>query len=255
MAITALSVRSCDQWRREPQGPTMQTAYNRIVAALGIVFSVATFNTAFAAYNATSELEVHNSPAPTQAIEPQAELYCLALAAYFEGGSTAESEDGQRHIVRVVIERAKENQRKWGGAKLCDVVFYKRAEVCQFSFACLPLAQRTPHGGPAWQRSFAIAQEELAKSEIADDGIRYYLNPALTSNRNVCRFRRELVPVVEVGRHQFFREPTAEERAALAKGEFVECKDQGTLNAKKHAKLSADKKKVRFAALVKKKGR
>jgi spore germination cell wall hydrolase CwlJ-like protein len=229
----------------------MQNAYARIALTLGIIFSVATFNTGFAAYSPTDELASRESDATKPAIEAQTELYCLALAVYFEGGSTAESEDGQRHIARVVIERAKENQRKWGGSKLCDVVFYKRAGVCQFSFACLPQAQRTSRGGAAWQRSLSIAQEELeAKSEVGDDGIRYYLNAALTSNRNVCRFRRELVPVVEAGRHQFFREPTADERAALAKSEFAECED-----AKKRAvKLSADKKK-RFAAISKKKGK
>ncbi len=233
----------------EQTGPTMRTAYSQI-AALGIVFSVATFNTGSAAYNSTSELEVRTSAVPAQAIEPQAELYCLAIAAYFEGGSTAESDDGQRHIARVVIDRAKENQRKWGGAKLCDVVFYKRAGVCQFSFACLPLTRRTPHGGVAWQHSFAIAQEELAKSEIADEGVRYYLNPALTSNRNICRFRRELVPVAVVGRHQFFREPTPQERAALGKSEFAECK-----GAKKSTIDHAGDKKKRYAAISKKKGK
>jgi hypothetical protein len=230
------------------QGTTMKTADARIAIAFGIIFSVATFNTGFAAYIPTNELESHQSDATKKTVDSQTEFHCLALAVYFEGGSTAESEDGQRRIARVVIERAKEDQRKWGGSKLCDVVFYKRAGVCQFSFACLPLGRRTPHGSATWQRSLSIAQEELeAKSEVGDDGIRYYLNPALTSNRNVCRFRREFVPVVEAGRHQFFREPTAEERAALAKSEFAECKD-----AKNGAaKLSADKKK-RFAAISKK---
>ena len=236
---------------------SMQTASRRIAIALGIIFSVATFNAASAAYAPTNELEARKADAPKQtAIEPQAELYCLALAVYFEGGSTAESEEGQRHIARVVIHRAKANLRKWGGAKLCDVVFYKRSGVCQFSFACIPQARRTPHGGAAWQRSFAIAQEELTKSDIVDEGIRYYLNAALTSNRNVCRFRREFIPVVESGRHQFFREATAEERAVLAKAEFAECKKHEVLaNAKKHAKVSADKKKKRFAAVVKRKGK
>jgi spore germination cell wall hydrolase CwlJ-like protein len=229
----------------------MQPACARIAIALAIIFSVPTFNTAFAAYIPTKELGSQESDATKHAIESQTELHCLALAVYFEGGSTSETEDGQRHIARVVIERAKENQRKWGGSKLCDVVFYKRGGTCQFSFACLPQAQRTLRGGAAWQRSLSIAQEEFeAKSEIGDDGIRYYLNPALTSNRNVCRFRRELIPVVEAGRHQFFREPTADERTALTKSKFAECTD-----AKKRAvALSADKRK-RFAAISKKKGK
>jgi len=250
-AITARIAAVCDLLDREQQGAAMPTNYRKIAVALGIAFSAVTFNAASAAYAPTSDLEVRAAESPKQAaIEPQAELYCLALAVYFEGGSTAESEDGQRHIARVVIDRAKENQRKWGGAKLCDVVFYKRNNVCQFSFACIPAAQRTPRGGAAWQRSFAIAQEELAKTEVGDDGVRYYLNPKLTSNRNICRFRRELVPVVESGRHQFFREATAQERAVLAKSEFAECKD-----AKKGvAKVSADKKK-RFASVSKKKSK
>src|SRR5947209_12157981 len=176
---------------RAKTGSTIQTAYARIAVALGIIFSVATFNTGFAAYVPTNELESRESDAAKPTIESQTELYCLGLAVYFEGGSTAETEDGQRHIARVVIERANENQRKWGGSKLCEVVFYKRTGVCQFSFACLAQARRTPHGGAAWQRSLSIAQAELeAKSEIGDDGIRYYLNPALTSNHNICRFRR-----------------------------------------------------------------
>jgi hypothetical protein len=239
------------------RGTTMQTAYARIAGAFGIIFSVATFDMGFAAYIPTSELASRKSDATNdatkQAIESQTELYCLGLALYFEGGSTGELEHGQRRIARVVIDRAKDNRRKWGGAKLCDVVFYQRAGVCQFSFACLPLAQRvvTPYRSAAWQRSLSIAQEELAaKSAVGDDGIRYYLNPVLTSNRNICRFRREFVPVLEAGRHHFFREPTAAERAALAKSEFAECTDA----KKRAARLSADKKK-RFAAVSRKKGR
>jgi hypothetical protein len=63
------------------------------------------------------------------------------------------------------------------------------------------------------------------------------------------------VPVVEAGRHQFFREPTAEERAALMKSDPVECKRyQAALEAKKRAvKLAAERKKRRLAALAKKK--
>ena len=79
----------------------------------------------------------------TRDILAETHLYCLALAVYFEGGSTVESEEGQRHIARVVAERAKANRRKWGGGDICDVVFYRKNGVCQFSFACLPSARRT----------------------------------------------------------------------------------------------------------------
>jgi hypothetical protein len=55
------------------------------------------------------------------------------------------------------------------------------------------------------------------------------LNPALTSKRTVWRFRRELMPVVEAGRHQFFRGPTADERTALATGDEVPLHDYTNL--------------------------
>jgi hypothetical protein len=174
-------------------------------------------------------------------------LYCMALAVYFEGGSTAETEEGQRHIARVVSARAKANRRIWGGADVCDVVFYMRAGVCQFSFACLPSARRTPRGGPAWRYSLTIAQDELAeRSEVQERLIRYYMNPALTSDRNACRFRKEFVPVLQAGRHEFFREPTAAERAALAASEPVECKRyaEAVEAAKRRAAAAAAKKRL-----------
>ena len=151
-------------------------------------------------------------------------LYCLTLAIYFEGGSTSETEEGQRHIARVVHLRARANRRKWGGSDLCDVVFYERRGVCQFSFACLNLARRTPRNGPAWRYSEQIAKDELeGRSNVHARFIRYYMNPALTPDRNACRFRREFVPVLIAGRHHFFREPLARERRELAQGEYLEC--------------------------------
>ena len=179
----------------------------------------------------------------------EAQEYCLALAVYFEGGSTGESEIGQRHIARVVVERAKANKPKWGGSDLCDVVFHKRAGVCQFSFACLPSKRRTPRGGPAWNYSLDIARDELAgRSGVTERSIRYYMNAALTPDRNVCRFRREFVPVVTAGRHQFFREPTQLELARLAKSDPVECRRHAeSLKAKKRKAAKARGKQKRLA--------
>jgi len=168
----------------------MNTLIGRLAACFVSFAGAVALAPAHAAYIPPAELEA-GEPDDQRDLFLQTELYCVALAVYFEEGSTSETLEGQRQIARVVIERARADRTKWGGRELCDVVFYKRAGVCQFSFACLPQAQRTPHGGAAWQRSFSIAQEELTKADVADDGIRYYLNRALTSNRNVCRFRRE----------------------------------------------------------------
>jgi hypothetical protein len=208
--------------------------------------SVSASHAAFAARAALPEARAALSGAPERDIVAESRLYCMALAIYFEGGSTAESEEGQRHIARVISERAKANRRKWGGADLCDVVFYMRAGVCQFSFACLPAARRTPKGGPAWRYSLSIAQDELAeRSEVQERLIRYYMNPALTSDRNACRFRKEFVPVLQAGRHHFFREPTAAERAELAASEPIECQRYAeALEAKKRAAAAAAKKRL-----------
>jgi len=239
----------------------MHKGHARLLVGIVIVLSVAIFSIALfvpgiSGYIPVSDIDKREPNIIQQAIESQSEPYCVALAVYFEGGSTFETEDGQRHIARVVVERGKANLRKWGGTNLCDVVFCKRGAVCQFSFACLPVARRTPHGGAAWEHALQIAKEEIeGQSDVAEYNIRYYMNPQATSDRNACRFRREFVPVVEAGRHQFFREPTEAERAPLAKSDPVECQRyQAALEAKKRAaKLAALKKKHRLAALAKKK--
>lgn len=174
------------------------------------------------------------------------EEFCLTLALYFEGGSTGETEQGQRHIARVIMERAKANRRIWGGNTICGVVFYQAKGVCQFSFACLPLARRTPRNGPSWRFSAAIARDVLAgRNDDPDELIRYYMNAELTPLKNECRFRREFVPVAKAGRHEFFREPTTSELRELARTEFEAC-------TKYTAVLEAQKAQARAKAQAKK---
>lgn len=210
------------------------------VVALGIAgafFAAAHASAAFSPLDARDRDGTRAASTVNDARINENTLYCLTLAIYFEGGSTGESEEGQRHIARVVNLRAQSNRRVWGGSDLCDVVFYNRRGVCQFSFACLPLARRTPRFGPAWQYSQSIAMEELAgRSEVHARFIRYYMNPALTPPKNACRFRREFVPVLVAGRHHFFREPLARERAEIARGEYAVCKQATKPKSKKPVK-------------------
>lgn len=175
----------------------------------------------------------------------ESNLYCLALAVYFEGGSTDESEEGQRHIAQVVVSRARANRGIWGGSNICDVVFHKVGKTCQFSFACLALEKRTARGGAAWTFSKKIAREELeGRSGLEERSLRYYMNSGLSATKNACRFRKEFVPVAQVGRHEFFREATRAERRELEKGDYSECrkyeaslkKKKGGKNAKKGGK-------------------
>ena len=185
----------------------MQVSSLRFSVGLGSLLAVLILGSVYAAFIPLGDDTALNDELTPRDIASETQLHCVALAIYFEGGSTSESEEGQRHIARVVVERAKANLRKWGGSDLCDVVFYKKAGVCQFTFACLPLARRTPRPGKAWDQALAYATDELeGRSSILDDSIRYYMNPALTSDRNACRFRKEFVPVLVAGRHHFFRE-------------------------------------------------
>jgi hypothetical protein len=184
----------------------------------------------------------------------ETDLYCLALAVYFEGGSTDETEEGQRHIAHVVTARARANRQIWGGNKICDVVFYKRSKVCQFSFACLPINKRTVRGGKAWRYSMEIARDEIeGRSGLDERLLRYYMNAELTPPKNACRFRKEFVPVVQAGRHEFFREASRAERRALEKAEHAECKAyEASLKKKKHAKSKKGGKDVKTAKATKK---
>ena len=178
-------------------------------------------------------------------IVAETHLYCLALAVYFEGGSTAEPEIGQRHVARVVVARANANRAIWGGSNICDVVFYQRKKTCQFSFACLPAAKRTPRGGPAWRYSTEIAKDEVeGRSNVEERLIRYYMNAALTPPRNACRFRKEFVPVIQASRHEFFREASTAERIELAKAEYAECKRQAEAVAAAKKKKTAKAKRA-----------
>jgi len=227
----------------------------RFSVSLGALLAIFILGSVYAAFMPTGNEEGLSDEAVPRDILGESGFHCVALAVYFEGGSTFESEDGQRHIARVVVARAKADLTKWGGSDLCDVVFYKRGGVCQFSFACLPLARRTPRRGPLWEKALAIAADELeGKSDIQEQSIRYYMNPALTSDRNACRFRREFMPVVEAGRHQFFREPTEFERTDLKNSNPIECQRyQAALEAKKRLAKALTERKKRLAALRKKK--
>src|SRR3954447_12165052 len=234
----------------------MQLSSLRFSVSLGAILAVVIFGSVYAAFMPIGDEEPQINEGVPRDILGESQLHCVALAVYFEGGSTFESEDGQRHIARVVFERAKANLRKWGGSDLCDVVFYKKAGVCQFSFACLPLARRIPRPGALWDQAMAIAQDELeGKSEVREETIRYYMNPALTSDRNAGRFKKEFVPVLEAGRHWFFREPTTEfERADLRTSNPIECQRyQAAIEAKKRAVKLALEKRKRLALLKKKK--
>jgi Cell Wall Hydrolase len=186
--------------------------------------------------------------------------YCMTLAIFFEGGSTGESDTGMRHIARVIAERAKANRPQWGGPTICGVVFYQKTTTCQFSFACLPLARRTPRPGPGWDASAQIAREQMeGRNADTPDLIRYYMNAPLSKARNACNFRKEFVRVTTAGRHEFFREATTAERRELAQQDHEDCRrytdslKKSKAKSKKFAKHQKSKKYAKLNSKKKKK--
>ena len=177
----------------------------------------------------------------------ETDLYCMTLAIFFEGGSTGEPEVGMRHIARVIAERAKANRAEWGGNTICGVVFHKRSK-CQFSFACLPLARRTPRPGPAWDASQEIARAQLeGRNDETPDLIRYYMNAPLSNPKSACTFRKEFVRVTIAGRHEFFREASSAERRELEQQNHHDCNRYAASlkksKTKKYAKHHSKKKR------------
>lgn len=246
----------------------MRSRFASLYLAFALIAAFWTGSSASAHYG-TVEVEKPTLADPIDRerdITAESNLYCLALAVYFEGGSTNETEEGQRHIAQVVVQRARANRGVWGGSNICDVVFHKVGKTCQFSFACLALEKRTARGGAAWRYSLQIARDELeGRSGLEERSLRYYMNAGLSATKNACRFRKEFVPVAQVGRHEFFREATRAERKELEKGDYAECrkheaslkKKKGGKNAKKDGKntklAKGDKLRQKGAAKVAKK--
>ena len=67
----------------------------------------------------------------------------------------------------------------------------------------------------------------------------------LSALKNVCAFRKEFVPVTKAGRHEFFREATADERKALARTNPEACQRYADMLKKAKAKKKKLAKKSR----------
>ncbi|WP_414639531.1 cell wall hydrolase [Allosphingosinicella sp.] len=82
---------------------------------------------------------------------------CLAKAVYYEARS--ESEEGQRAVAQVVLNRVRHPAFP---ASVCGVVFQgsTRRTGCQFSFTCDGAMARRPQGW-AWERARRIADAAL----------------------------------------------------------------------------------------------
>jgi spore germination cell wall hydrolase CwlJ-like protein len=95
---------------------------------------------------------------PASANDFHSALDCLTAAVYYEARS--ESEDGQRAVAQVVLNRVRHPAFP---KSVCGVVYQgsNRATGCQFSFTCDGSLARGREPGP-WDRARRIAAQALA---------------------------------------------------------------------------------------------
>lgn len=124
-------------------------------------------------------------------------LECMTAALYYEAGY--ESEDGQRAVAQVVLNRLRNPLYP---RTVCGVVFQgsERKTGCQFSFTCDGSLARRP--SPAiWDRLRRVAASALAGSVYAPVGLSTHYH----ADYVVPYWAASLVKTLTVGRHIFYR--------------------------------------------------
>jgi spore germination cell wall hydrolase CwlJ-like protein len=127
-------------------------------------------------------------------------LQCLAEAIYYEARS--ESEDGQRAVAQVVLNRVR--HPAWPGS-VCGVVYQgplRAGGGCQFTFTCDGSLVSIPYGAD-WARARRLAAEALAGYVHGQVGLatNYHTHQVLPD----WAFR--LPKTTVIGNHIFYRTP------------------------------------------------
>ena len=130
-------------------------------------------------------------------IDQMRSLDCLAEAIFYEARS--ESEDGQRAVAQVVLNRVR--HPSWPNS-VCGVVYQgaERRTGCQFTFTCDGSLARRP-GGAGWGRARRIAAEALAGKVHAPVGHATHYH----SVEVVPYWASSLVKSTAIGAHIFYR--------------------------------------------------
>jgi spore germination cell wall hydrolase CwlJ-like protein len=162
-----------------------------------------------AAINATIPLAAGDNPraAPTvfagaAPIDRLRSLQCLAEAVYYEARS--ESEDGQRAVAQVVLNRVR--HPAYPGS-VCGVVYQgplRAGGGCQFTFTC-DGSLALPPAGAGWLAARRIAAEALAGSVYAPVGLATHYH----TQQVVPVWAYRLAKATVIGNHIFYRTPGA----------------------------------------------
>ncbi len=129
-------------------------------------------------------------------------LDCLAQAIYYEARS--ESEDGQRAVAQVVVNRVR--HPAWPNS-ICGVVYQgplRAGGGCQFTFTCDGSLERRAEG-IGWARARVLAAETLAGRVHAPVGLSTHYHTYAVSPSWAPRLTR----TTTIGAHIFYRLPGA----------------------------------------------
>jgi spore germination cell wall hydrolase CwlJ-like protein len=133
-------------------------------------------------------------------LAPARALDCLAQAVYYEARS--ESEDGQRAVAQVVLNRVR--HPSWPNS-VCGVVYQgpmRAGGGCQFTFTCDGSLRFAPVGA-GWARARRIAAEALAGRVFAPVGLATFYH----THAVMPRWAPRLTKVAVIGAHNFYRLP------------------------------------------------
>lgn len=139
---------------------------------------------------------------------------CLATAIYYEAAS--ESDDGQRAVAQVVLNRVKHPAYP---NTVCGVVFQgteRGDRLCQFSFACDGAMRRAP-SREGWARARRIAEEALTGRVFAPVGYATHYH-TLAVNPH---WGPKLVKAAIIGAHIFYRMPSVAGTPAAFRSAYV----------------------------------
>jgi len=134
------------------------------------------------------------------ALDQERALQCLAEAVYHEARS--ESEDGQRAVAQVVLNRVR--HPSYPGS-VCGVVYQgpmRAGGGCQFTFTC-DGSLAAPARGFGWMRALRIAGEALAGKVHAPVGHATHYH----THQVVPAWAYRLAKVAVIGAHNFYRIP------------------------------------------------
>jgi len=129
-------------------------------------------------------------------------LDCLSQAIYYEAGN--ESEDGQRGVAQVVLNRVR--HPAWPNS-VCGVVYQgpmRAGGGCQFTFTCDGSLARRPEP-VAWSRARRLAAEALAGATFAPVGLSTHYH----ANYVFPAWAPRLSKTTQIGAHIFYSLPGA----------------------------------------------